>query len=125
MSSEIPEGETLSREYLANERTLLSWLRTGISAIGLGILLYFAAYALNTLSVRIPGLESQYKGLTTLAIAIVVFGVCLELVATARFIHYQRSIRRGDFTSSGLVYLLIVLSLAVLAVAYAIYIAIG
>lgn len=125
MSNEIPEGETLSREYLANERTLLSWLRTGISAIGLGIFLYFAAYALNTLSVRIPGMESQYKGLTILAIAIVVFGVCLELLATARFIYHQRSISRGNFTSYGLVYLLLILSLAALGVAYAIYTAIG
>jgi putative membrane protein len=122
MRNEIPEGETLAREFLANERTLLSWIRTGISAIGLGILLYFAAHVFSALSGNNPELQSQQEGFSTLAVAIIVFGVFLELVATARFIHYRSAIRRGILTSSGLVYLPVVFSLAIVSVAYAIYV---
>lgn len=122
MRNELPEGETLSREFLANERTLLSWVRTGISSISLGILLGFAARTLEALSGSVPASESQRTGLATLAIAMVVFGVLLELLATGRFIYYRRSIRRGIFSSPGPIYLTIVLSLLALGVAFAIYV---
>ena len=127
MRNEVPEGETLSREFLANERTLLSWIRTGLGAIGLGILLGFAgrAQALNTLSDRGPVPGSQSTGLSTLAIAMVVFGALLELLAMSRFIYFRRSIRRGVFSSPGLIYLTIALSLLVLGVAFAIYVVVA
>jgi putative membrane protein len=122
MRNEVPEGETLSREFLANERTLLSWLRTGIGAISLGILLGFAARTLEVLSGNLPGSGSRSTGLTTLAIVMVIFGSLLELLAMGRFIYYRRSIRQGVFSSPGLIYLTILISLLALGVAFAIYV---
>ena len=122
MRNELPEGETLSREFLANERTLLSWIRTGIGAISLGILLGFAARTLDILSGSLPVSESQRPGLTTMAIAMVVFGALLEVLAMGRFIYYRRSISRGVFSSTGPIYLTIVISLLALGVAFAIYV---
>jgi putative membrane protein len=115
MDRRIPESESLAREYLANERTLLSWVRTGVGAIGVGILLDSVGRALGTLSGAPPGL-----GL--FAIAVVVLGVCINLIATARFIQYRIYIRRGIFTSSVRVYLLVVLGLILLSVAYAVFV---
>jgi putative membrane protein len=118
MDRRIPESESLAREYLANERTLLSWVRTGVGAIGVGILLDSVGRALGTLSGAPPGL-----GL--FAIAVVVLGVCINLIATARFMQYRIYIRRGVFTSSVLVYLLVVFGLLLLSVAYAIYVVVA
>ena len=122
MRNEVPEGETLSREFLANERTLLSWIRTGIGAISLGILLGFASQTLDVLSGSLPASESQRPGLTFLSIAMVIFGALLEVLAMGRFIYFRRSISRGIFSSPSLVYLTIVLSLLALGVAFVIYV---
>lgn len=123
MRNEVPEGETLSREFLANERTLLSWLRTGIGAISLGILLGFAARTLEVLSGNLPGSESQQRpGLAALAVVMVIFGALLKILAMGRFICYRRSISRGILSSPSLVYLTIVLSLLALGVAFVIYV---
>lgn len=127
MESEIPEGETLSREHLANERTLLSWVRTGISVINVGILLYVASHVLGVLyegspSRSLPMLASRQEELAVLGVGMVVFGVFVQLAAVARFIQYKASISRGTFTSSALVYLLVILGLVLLGVAYIIYV---
>lgn len=113
MRSEIPEGETLSREYLANERTLLSWVRTGLNAISVGVLLHTVARILPGL----PADELAFGG-----VALVVFGAFIELMAAARFLQYGYSISRGKFTPSSLLYPLVTLGLAMLVVGYIIYV---
>ena len=118
MRDRIPESESLAREYLANERTLLSWVRTGVGAIGIGILLDSVGRVLGALS-------GDPSGLNLFAIALVVLGVCINLIATARFLQYRIYIRRGVFTSSVLVYLLVVLGLVLLSVAYAVYVVVA
>jgi inner membrane protein YidH len=123
VEGKIPESETLSREHLANERTLLSWMRTGINAISVGILLGFAArlFSEGATSSNLLVLGSRKEELSLLGIGMIVFGAFLELVAVARFVHYKHSIEQGTFTSSALVYLFIVFSLILLGVAYIIY----
>ena len=118
----MPEGETLSREFLANERTLLSWIRTGIGAISLGILLGFASQTLDVLSGSLPSSESQRPRLAVLSIAMVVFGALLEVLAMGRFIYFRRSISQGVFSSPDLIYLTIILSLLALGVAFVLYV---
>lgn len=130
MEGEIPEGETLSREHLANERTLLSWIRTGINAISIGILLYVVSRILSefsegSASATLPVFDSKREELALLGIGIVIFGVLLQLAAVARFVHQKRSIEQGTFTSSALLYIFIVFILVLLGVAYIIYVVAG
>ncbi len=127
MKSEIPEGETLSREYLANERTLLSWVRTGLNAIGVGVLLHAVARVLPELSAgppsgKLPGVGSFGQELAFGGVAMVVLGVLIELAAVARFLHYKHEISRGKLTTLSLLYPLVALGLAMLTVAYIIYV---
>ena len=130
MRGDIPEGETLSREYLANERTLLSWVRTGLNAISLGVLLHAVERILPTLYSTVPSGKLPLAGsfsneLAFGGIAMVALGAAIELMAVARFLHYKRSIGRGEFTSVSLLYPLITIGFAMLAVAYIIYVLIG
>lgn len=123
----MPEGETLSREYLANERTLLSWIRTGINAISVGILLDTVVRVLTPFpdvsSFRgLSDAQLSEESFTTFGLAMVVFGALVEVVAVARFVQYKRSIHRGGFTPSSLVYLLVAMGLAIFGVAYIIYV---
>lgn len=128
MESRIPEGETLSREYLANERTLLSWIRTGVNAISVGILLdtvvraALGVFSQDSPFGNPPALGSGHEAFAVFGIGMVVFGALLEVVAIARFVQYKRSIRQAEFTSSSLVYLLVALGLSILGVAYIVYV---
>ncbi|BBL79092.1 hypothetical protein Rxycam_00685 [Rubrobacter xylanophilus DSM 9941] len=125
MRSEIPEGETLSREHLANERTFLSWIRTGMNMVGAGILLGVLAGALRFFPAAFPtGWAtdgSRNRDLALFGIALVVFGALMELVAAVRFVRYGRSIRRGRLTPTWPVYLLVALGLALMGAACTIY----
>lgn len=123
MRRRIPESETLAREYLANERTLLSWIRTGTSAIALGILLDTVARTLNALEILPPDLRQDR--LTIYSVALVVFGALVNVATTARFIQYRAFIRQGILTSSALLILLVVFGLVILSVAYVVYVAVS
>ena len=86
MKGEIPEGETLAREYLANERTLLSWVRTGINSISVGILVYLAGRVLGLLygetsQESLPLVGSKQAELAFIGVSL---GALVELVAVAR-----------------------------------------
>jgi putative membrane protein len=127
VESNLPESETLAREHLANERTLLSWVRSGINAIQIGILFYFAGRTLVFLDKGsspkgLSMLGSAWEELAVIGVGIVVLGALLEVAAVIRFIHYKASISKGTFTSAILVYLLVALGLVLLSVAYIIYV---
>ena len=125
MRRRIPEGETLAREHLANERTLLSWIRTGINAIGAGILLYAVAGALDALLQGVLPEVLEHGQLTLLSVGVVIFGALVELAAVARYIQYRISIRRGYLTSPTPIYLLVTLSLVFIGVAYILYVVVA
>ena len=130
MESDLPESETLAREHLANERTLLSWVRSGINALQIGILLYFAGRTLAYLNEgsspkSLALLCSAQEKLAVLGVGVVVLGALLEVAAVIRFFHYKASISKGTFTSAVLVYLLGALGLVLLSVAYIIYVVVG
>lgn len=126
MRSEIPEDETLARENMANERTLLSWIRTGVNAIGIGILLYSAVLVLDVLAGGRSGEVSRLPPFapdefSLLGIGLIVLGILLQLAAIARFLRFRSSMSRGVFTSSALVLLLLVLAIVLLGVAFIVY----
>ena len=123
MRRRIPQSETLAREYLANERTLLSWLRTGTSSIALGILLDTVARTLNLLEVLPPDLQEDR--IVLFSLALVLFGVGVNVATTVRFVQFRSHIRQGILTSSMGLTLLVVFGLVFLSVAYAVYVAVA
>ena len=111
---EIPEGESLWREHLANERTTLSWVRTGINMIGVGILLGIISRAADDLP--LPGTrEAEFL---LLGLGLVVLGVVIEAGALLRFLRYEREIEHGGSISSSRLYLIVSLGLILLCVAF-------
>jgi putative membrane protein len=88
------------REHLANERTLLSWVRTGVGLISLGIVVERAGAFVGA------GSTDALSGL--LGVALTLLG-CLALVlGTVQFLRNRRRISRGEFVSGAGIYLVIV-----------------
>ena len=111
---EIPEGESLWREHLANERTTLSWVRTGANMIGVGILLG----VLSRNAEGIPALSTSEVELFLLSLALTAIGAAVEVGALLRFLHYGRELERGGSISSARLYVVVSTGLALLGVAF-------
>ena len=102
--SSPPQPERDPRVYLAAERTLLAWIRTGLSLMGFGFVVARFGLFLRELA------EAHVGGTTTLPAAIenrphaslwigvilVVTGVVVNLVAGLDHVRTVRALRRGD-----------------------------
>lgn len=82
--------DSRARTHLANERTFLAWLRTGLSLVALGLA---AAQFLGQLLLGSPGLH------TLLAYSLVLAGILLTIIGCQRFLSVQRGLGSGRFSS--------------------------
>ena len=94
-----PSAEsTRAREHLANERTLLAWVRTAIALMGLGfVVARFGLFLreISSMGGNVVGTESAYSG--PIGILLVAAGLVAVVVSTIRFFQARRQIDRGQF----------------------------
>jgi putative membrane protein len=93
-----PNRETRAREHLANERTLLAWVRTSLALMGLGFVvarfgLFLRQLAAETRSAADPGAAIS----TPLGVMLVAAGLLAMVLATVRFFRARAQIERGSF----------------------------
>lgn len=89
---------TKAREHLANERTLLAWVRTAIALMGLGFVVARFGLFLREISATggvTVGPESAYSG--PIGILLVLAGIVAMVVSTVRFFQARRQIEAGAF----------------------------
>ena len=114
-------GATEIREHLANERTLLSWVRTGVSLISLGLVVERAGALAKAADIRVGSTSgSEFFGL-----ALALLGALTLILGTAQFLRNRRSIAAGDFESSVTGCLIIVAGSLAFAGAFVIYVVFG
>ena len=110
-------GGTEIREHLANERTLLSWVRTGVSLISIGLVVERAA-ALVDASMQVGSTSaSELFGL-----ALALLGALTLVIGTTQFLNNRRRISTGEFVPSVAAYLIIVAGSLAFAGAFVIYV---
>ena len=110
-------GQTEVREHLANERTLLSWVRTGVSLISIGLVVERAG-ALVDASMKVGSTSaSELFGL-----ALALLGALTLIIGTTQFLTNRRRISTGEFVPSAAAYLIIVAGSLVFAGAFVIYV---
>jgi putative membrane protein len=123
------------RDHSANERTFLAWLRTGIAVIAFGFVIekfnLFVLTMANTTSLdagrrlqfeRLSGPLGRYDGL-----ALILLGIALIVVSTARFIRTGRLLDDQETHPVGGVRAEVLLStaLALLVAGFSTYLALG
>ena len=112
------QGQTEVREHLANERTLLSWVRTGVSLISLGLVVERAGALAKAANLQVGSTSgSDFFGL-----GLAMLGALTLILGTGQFLRNRRSIATGNFESSVTVYLIIVAGSLALAGAFTIYV---
>jgi putative membrane protein len=122
-------------DHAANERTFLAWVRTGIAVIAFGFVVEkFNLFVLTMASAsspdagrrlhleRLSGPFGRYDGL-----ALVVLGIVLIVVATARFVRIGRLLDDAATHSAGGVRAELILSaaLALIVAGLSTYIVLG
>ena len=110
-----PRREAEVREHLANERTLLSWVRTGVGLISIGLVVERAG--------ALAGTQAAPLGASGLfGVALALLGCLTLVIGTAQFLRNRRRIIEGDFTPAIAAYLVIVAGSMALAAAFVVYV---
>ena len=117
--NEPPEqGGTEIREHLANERTLLSWVRTGVSLISIGLVVERAGALADAAHMKVGSTSaSELFGL-----ALALLGALTLVIGTVQFLRNRRRISTGDFEPSVIAYLIIVAGSLAFAGAFVVYV---
>jgi putative membrane protein len=111
-------GETEIREHLANERTLLSWVRTGVSLISLGLVVERAGALAKAAKLQVgPASATELFGL-----ALALLGALTLILGTVQFLRNRRRISANGFEPSVVAYLIIVAGSLAFAGAFVIYV---
>jgi putative membrane protein len=111
------QGETETREHLANERTLLSWVRTGVSLISIGLVVERAG-ALVDASMKVGSTSAS----EAFGLALALLGALTLILGTTQFLGNRRRISTGEFVPSAAAYLIIVAGSLVFAGTFVIYV---
>ena len=86
MSDEKPRGS--ASDYLAAERTLLAWVRTGIALMGFGFVVARFGLFLRMLAFRENAEEHLGRGGPWIGSALVLIGIVVNIYGAAT--HYRR-----------------------------------
>lgn len=106
-----PDPQTLVREHLANERTLLAWVRTGVSLISFGLV------------IERLGAEVSSTGFSGIfGIALAVLGCLALIMGTTQFLRSRRGISTGNFVSAAAAYMVVVAGSLALAGTFVVYV---
>ncbi len=83
------DRDSRARTHLANERTFLAWLRTGLSLVALGLA------TAQFLERRLP---NGWDLATPLAILLIVGGTAMTAAGGRRFVDAGHAIEEGEYT---------------------------
>jgi putative membrane protein len=90
------------RVFFAAERTLLAWLRTSVTILGLGFVIARFGIFLRFVSLKTPASTSpdNFKLSAIIGISLVVAGSLLSLVATLQHKRYISTLPQSDLPPS-------------------------
>ncbi|HSN20797.1 MAG TPA: DUF202 domain-containing protein [Usitatibacter sp.] len=116
------------RVYFAAERTLLAWIRTGITVIGLGFVVARFGLFLALVSPAPPAREAaSHWHSNTLGITLVLIGAFAIFGAVRNHRHYVRELPAQDLPRAAMpgLTLLVALAIAVIGLLLAAYLAVS
>src|SRR5580700_827837 len=100
-----PDGEKPRadlRDYLAEERTFLAWIRTGLTLMGFGFVVARFGLFLQVMEITRSGSAAQPHGLSPwIGTAFIAAGVAVHLLSIRRHLRSVEELNRGQFAGRG------------------------
>lgn len=87
------------RDHLANERTYLAWLRTGIATMGFGVVIAKLRYLFPPNALTPPSRGIIHA--SNLGLLFTVIGLLTVVLSARRYLIVQRQIRARQYQASG------------------------
>ncbi len=107
-------------DHLANERTFLAWLRTGIATIAFGFVVARFGLLLRELNVKGESVVTGHYS-SLIGVTLTTFGIMIMLVALFNFLHKRRMIDAEQFRPMLVFPILLTILTALIGVLLAIY----
>jgi putative membrane protein len=115
------------RVYMAAERTLLAWIRTGLALMGFGFVVARFGLFLSALKAMQPALQISSFGFSLwVGTAMIVVGVLVNIGSAMQHVYTIRALKRGEYDGKpSSVAIAVAVILAVVGTAMAIYLMLG
>jgi putative membrane protein len=113
------------RDYLAEERTFLAWIRTGLTLMGFGFVVARFGLFLEVMQITRGASVPQSHGLSRWAGAVIMAtGVAINLLSIRRHLRLVSQLNRGELVGERASYLAVTLAvfLALIGMAMALYV---
>jgi putative membrane protein len=117
-ASRRSDSESGVRDHLANERTLLSWVRTGVTLISIGLVVERAGALVAGSSMNVGSLSAS----ALFGIGLASLGCLTLILGTVQFFRNRRSISAGNFVPAAAAYVAIVVGGLAFAGAFILYV---
>jgi putative membrane protein len=108
MSEESATDDVRVRDHLANERTYLAWMRTGVATMGLGVVIAKLKYILGPAYPQSSGAVHA----ANIGLLFALMGVATIAMSVLFFLRTRQQIRSSNYVS-GSVFVLILASLMI------------
>lgn len=119
----VPDPTTRAREHLANERTLLAWVRTAVTlmALGFGV----ARFGIFLRQLGGSATAGDHHPSAAIGIALVIAGLVSGGAAAVRFVRVRDQIDRGAFVPEWWAEALLMGMILAIGVALVVYLAVS
>ena len=121
-------GQSQSIKYsrlttqLANERTFLAWIRTGIALLAFGFVVEKAGQFLEAISAEVSAKQQHFVHYSGIGgVVLMLSGALIIGIATVRFWHIDRAIRQGRCETSVVLDIIIAVAITIISIVFILF----